>query len=114
MELKVKAVDRDEDDYTSILAQLRRSIGRVGDEESATVNVDDVILHLSEAQAALQSLAGDDYLSNMVTTDDSHGYILFKSANSAVGVALDELASFATSELRVRHLNSYVSETFPC
>jgi len=113
VELKVRTVDRDDEDYQTILAQLHRVVRGSDVEASAPLNAEDILLHLSEVQTALQSLAGDDYLTNMVTANDTHGYLIFKNASSAVGVALDELASFATSELRVRNLNMYVSETYP-
>jgi len=113
VELKVRTVDRDDEDYQTILAQLHRVVRGSDVEASAPLNAEDILLHLSEVQTALQSLTGDDYLTNMVTANDTHGYIIFKNASSAVGVALDELASFATSELRVRNLNMYVSETYP-
>jgi hypothetical protein len=113
VELKVRIVDRDDEDYKSVVAQLYSAVQQGGDLEASNVNAEDVLLHMTAVQSALQSLTGDDYLTGMVTANDTHGYIVFKNANSPVGVALDEVASFATSELRVRNLNMYVSETYP-
>jgi hypothetical protein len=112
VELKVGTVNHDDEDYRSVVTQLYRAVREVGDEEAGNVNADNEFFRLNEVQTGLQALTGDDYLNNMVTADDVHGYIIFKNANSAMGGALDELASFATSELRVRNINAFISETY--
>jgi hypothetical protein len=110
VELKAKTVDREDEDYKYIVAQLYRTVRQQVDDEAANVRSDDDVLFL--AQTALQSLTGDDYLSSMLMADEIR-ILLSKNSDSPLGFSLDELASFATMELRIRNLNSYVSETYP-
>jgi hypothetical protein len=110
VELKVKTVDREDEDYKYIVAQLYRTVRQQADDEALIFRSDDDVLFL--AQTALQSLTGDDYLSSMLMADEIR-ILLSKNSDSPLGFSLDELASFATMELRIRNLNSYVSETYP-
>jgi hypothetical protein len=48
----------------------------------------------------------------MVEPTNQIGYPVYKSATSPVGVPLDELASFATEELRMRKLTQFFESSY--
>jgi len=68
---------------------------------------------LQDCVAALDRLSGNDLLSKMVSGENGPGYNVWKDATSPVGVSIDELAAFATAELRMTSLEKFVSDTFP-
>lgn len=77
----------------------------------------DQFFNLEQTIAALQTLTGDQYLSYVINDTNPIGYGIHKSATSETGVSLDELAAFATVELRIRKIaeyivNAYSSTTF--
>jgi len=115
IEMKVRHVAEDDEDYLANAASIAR--GRVdssSDEEEASGTVDeDIVFDLESAKSALGALTGDDYLSSMITADNPLGYIVWKDATSVAGVALEEVAAFATTELRMRRLVSFVEELYP-
>lgn len=116
LELKVMLVDSQDDDYVSNAAKLLSARpGSVKDEESSiATDGEEVFFNLEQVHEALFTLAGDDYfLSSMVSPDNVHGYNLWKDATSLVGATLDEVAAFATTELRMKALESFVQEHFP-
>lgn len=88
---------------------------RQADDEEANCHTEDV-LYL--AQTALQSLTGDDYLTTVLAAANNEalqGQLVLKTngnGNLSIDFSIDELASFATMELRIRNLNEYVSETY--
>jgi ATP-binding cassette subfamily A (ABC1) protein 3 len=110
VEMKVKLVAPEDEDYKANAMKLTTRVGSVDDAEAPS---DEEIFNLEQALTALRALSGDDYLSNLVTAENPIGYNVFKSATSVAGVTLDELAEFATGELRMRILEKYVEDTFP-
>jgi len=109
IELKVKLIDKQDQDYVLNAATLAQSRGIELDEEATSTRSEDVFFNLEEALGALQSLTGDDYLSSLITPDNPAGYNIYK--NACIGVEpLDELAAFATIELRMRNLETFVHE----
>jgi ATP-binding cassette subfamily A (ABC1) protein 3 len=109
VEMKLMLVTPLDEDYKANFAKLTR----VESTDTVEAASGEETFNKEEALAALRDLSGDDYLSNLVTADNPIGYNVFKNATSVVGVTLDELAAFATSELRMRVLEKYVEETFP-
>lgn len=113
LELKVASPGKEDDDYKTNTLTLARSKGVVsGDEEEVNENVE-VFFNLTEAQAALQKVTGDDYLSSMLTANNPTGYGVFKDASSPTGVLLRDLTSFVASELRMRDLNAFIMGEYP-
>jgi len=108
VELKVKVVDESDQDYQTNLGTLASAAGHENLEEGV-----DVFLNYDQTINALNTLTGDDRLSVMVTPENPAGYSVYKSSSSPVGVELEELASFATIELRMSNLNAFVMEKFP-
>jgi ABC-type multidrug transport system ATPase subunit len=113
IELKAKIVDREDDDYISNATALAGAKRSVPDLEAWSDAVDGTFFTHSEMLAALQRLTGDTFLSSMVSPDNEHGYSIWKDSTSGVGVPLDALAAFATNELRMRSLETFVGQTFP-
>jgi ATP-binding cassette subfamily A (ABC1) protein 3 len=109
VEMKLMLVSPLDEDYKVNAAKLARADST----DAVEAQSGEETFNKEEALAALQALSEDDYLSNLVTVDNPIGYNVFKNATSVVGVTLDELAAFATSELRMRVLEKYVEETFP-
>lgn len=73
--------------------------------------------NLEQTIALLKKLTGDQYLSYVINDRNPIGYGIHKSATSESGVSLNELAAFATIELRIRKIaeyivNAYSSTTF--
>lgn len=130
VELKLKIVDQADEDYKINLLKLQDGGNTASqsdeyDADAAAASVEegimegsireaeDKFLTLNEALQALQGLTGDDYLSSMVRANSPTVYVVHKAATSATGVTLNELATFATDELRMRSLQAFVELTYP-
>jgi ATP-binding cassette subfamily A (ABC1) protein 3 len=59
------------------------------------------------------NVSGDNYLSCMIRSDNPYGYNIWKDASSPVGVPLDALAAFSTSEIRMRNIDRFIVANFP-
>lgn len=118
-ELKLQEVNDDDEDYRRNVTNLLSHAGELEpeeaspDEEEALPNTEDVFLRLGAARSAVNNLTGDEYLSSIITAKDPTGYVVWKNASSPLGVAVDELASFATEELRMRSLKQFFEENYP-
>jgi ATP-binding cassette subfamily A (ABC1) protein 3 len=106
VEMKIKNVEASDADYVENLSKIAGAAGVIATH-------DDIFLNLEKATTALAALTDDTFLTDMVNEHDPAGYTVFKEASSPVGVDLDGLAVFATSELRMRKLNSFIAETYP-
>lgn len=104
IELKLDSVNKDDEDYATNLASIA-NISR------KPVNA---TLSLESACHALHILAdGTNVLSKLVADGDNPvGYGIWREASSTEGVSLETLASFATLELRMRAVESFVSARF--
>lgn len=111
LELKVATVKQADDDVRAYLVALARIRGGLSDEEAVSPEPE-IFFNFEEAKAALNKITGDDYLSSMLTSSNPTGYGVYNDATSAVGVDLAELASFVASELRMRQLQSFVSQNY--
>lgn len=116
VEMKIKNVGPSDADYVENLSKIAESaeitLPTLANEDGEATH-DDIFMNLDTAKAALAALTGDTYLTDMVSEHDPAGYTVFKEASSPVGVDLDGLVVFATSELRMRKLNSFIAETYP-
>ena len=111
VELKTKIVDPADEDYLDILSRFSSFLGSSQDTEAGVIP--EVHLNAAQAQAALRHLTNDDFLSSKVTLEDPTGYVIFKAASSGLGCSLEELASFASSELRMVGLSKFFETHFP-
>jgi len=120
VEMKCKLVEKTDQDYIDVVTKLGEgrlqandvSESAVEEGEVNTVKTEDIFFTLDETLAALQNLTGDTYLSGIINDENPIGYNIHKSATSPVGVSLDELAAFATVELRVRKIAEYVVTSY--
>ena len=119
IELKVDAVSLTDTDYIENARSLSAQKGRADDEEAppeapeAPQAPEALFFNLDEALEALRALTGDSFLADMVHADSHVGYGIWKDATSAVGCPLDELAAFATAELRLRNVEEFVKANYP-
>jgi ATP-binding cassette, subfamily A (ABC1), member 3 len=112
LELKVDATAKDDDDLRINLVKLARFKSAVEDEEKLTADME-LFFNLEEAQSALQQLTQNEYLSSMLIATNPTGYGIYKDCNSATGIHLSALASFATNEIRMRDLGLFIVTAYP-
>lgn len=113
VELKIKLVSEEDADYAANAAKLLESKRGTpsADEEAATAN-EEVFFNLQEALTGLKSLTDSEDLASLVNPDHPAGYVIWKDANAGL-LPLNELAAFATSELRMLNLAAFVEEHYP-
>jgi ATP-binding cassette, subfamily A (ABC1), member 3 len=108
VELNVDMIKQDEDDYNKVLLALLQF------QESTEIQMGpEGGFSLEQCQELLNRLTGDDSLSSLVCADNAAGCLIWKDASSPHGVSLEDLALFATSELRMRKLQAFVQSSFP-
>lgn len=112
LELKVAATVKDDDDFKTNLVLLARAKGGVSDVEEVSPDAE-IFFNVNEAQAALQTVTNNEYLSSMLNAANPTGFGVYKDASSATGVLLSELTLFATNEIRMRDLGSFVGGAYP-
>jgi len=122
IELKVDAVKQTDTDYIQNARSLSAQKGRTDGEDAppeapeapeAPQAPETLFFNLDEALEALRALTGDSFLSDMVHDKSHIGYGIWKDATSAVGCPLDELAAFATAELRSRNVEEFIKANYP-
>lgn len=112
IEMKVDIIDKAAADYKENLRVLSAWKGRTEDEE-VPPDAEDVFFNLDETQAALRVLTNDSFLADMVHSGNQFGFGIWRDATSVTGCPLDELAAFATSELRLRLVEAFLKTTYP-
>jgi len=122
IELKVDAVKQTDTDYIQNARSLSAQKGRTDGEDAppeapeapeAPQAPETLFFNLDEALEALRALTGDSFLSDMVHDKSHIGYGIWKDATSVVGCPLDELAAFATAELRSRNVEDFIKANYP-
>jgi ATP-binding cassette, subfamily A (ABC1), member 3 len=111
--MKAEVPDRRDEDYLETMNKLAATKGGVHvDEENA--EIPDVIFSYDEVIEALNVLGDQDgSLSAMIRADDPIGYNIYKDSTSPVGVTLVSLATWATTELRMRRIEAFLVQRFP-
>lgn len=112
VEMKTKMVDSCDEDYAEIKGRLAELIGANAVEDTEEGIVQNIHLSVPDAISALKSLTNDDSLGSMVNINDPNGCVIYRSASSPVGCTLEELASFAVSELRMKNLDDFFRDNF--
>ena len=112
VEMKTKVVDSGDEDYLEIRSKLIESVGISEVEDAEQGIVQGVSFTLGQALTALKNLTKDDTLSSKVNAIDATGYVIYKSAASLAGCTLEELASFAVSEIRMVNLDIFFRDRF--
>lgn len=117
VEMKIKNVETTDSDYIKNLNAIAKAanveLPERTDEEGALEHYDEVFLNMEQTLQALAALTGDQFMTYMVTEFDPTGYLIYKEAASPSGIDIDGLTSFATSEMRMRGLQSFVTESYP-
>jgi hypothetical protein len=113
VELKVNHVSKDDKDYISHAVAIAQSKGGISDVEASLTVTENMFFNEAEVKQELDKLSGDTFLSDMVTMGNPIGYSLYKSSTSFSGASLDEIAAFATTELRMRALARFVENSYP-
>jgi ABC-type multidrug transport system ATPase subunit len=117
VEMKVEFVNQTDPDYLDTVAKLAEAAGK-------TVNLDhgedgegpvkggpsDVSLNEDEALTALQAI--DEKIADIFNANDENGYAIYKNACSPAGCTLQELGTFAATELRMMVLEKFFEENF--
>jgi hypothetical protein len=111
VELKVKLTEREDTDFLVNAATLLQS-KNVAESIDAEI-APDVFLSLDETVKGLQALSGDDFLSAMISAENPIGYNVWKDASSPIGASIEDVAAFATTELRMRALASFIDDKYP-
>lgn len=111
VEMKLLLVDTSDQDYVETLAKLQEGTPAAGGEEGG-VPPAGVYFDLDQTLVALRSLTDDDSLVGMIQTSNQIGYPIYKSAASPTGVPLDEIASWATEELRMNNLTRFFESSY--
>jgi len=113
VEMKIKNVETVDKDYVEILTGLSRIAGV--SEELALEKGGEIYLDLEKTKLALTEITSDGYLPNMLDEKDLNGpgFMVLKEAKSPTGIDLDEIAEFATTELRMRSLYDFINTTYP-
>ena len=117
IEMKCKLVTKNDPDYIMAVSQLAQYGSNAvnegtGDAEGAVRNEQEIFFNLDQTINALQRLTGDMFLASMISDENPIGFNIHRSATSVTGVPLDELAAFATVELRVRRMAEYLVNTY--
>ncbi|GKY90545.1 hypothetical protein MPSEU_000028200 [Mayamaea pseudoterrestris] len=111
VELKVRLTKKDDPDCIANAAALVKS--KTGAAPADIETAFEVFFTLDETLTALRALSGDETLASAVNSEDPLGYNLWKDASSPTGAPLDDIAAFATTELRMRKLARFIDEHYP-
>jgi ATP-binding cassette, subfamily A (ABC1), member 3 len=106
VELNLKMIKVDDIDYSDV-------VGKLNDIVLSTSLSEIQGLNLSRCKEALNSLAGDESLSSLISVENPSGSSIWKDATSPIGVSLKDLSIFVVTEHRIRRLEEFVRDTFP-
>jgi len=125
VELKIRNVEPKDEDFLSNVRDIALAVGVDAptpvvsdtDQEQAVPESipleEGAFLKLEKVMVALQSLSEDGFLNSKLNANDPVGYAVHKTATSEEGISLTSLAYFATAELRMKKLHSFVQEHYP-
>jgi ATP-binding cassette subfamily A (ABC1) protein 3 len=115
VEMKVRIVETTDQDYLEVLSSFATFAGVPSrlDDGCDPSKANEIFLDFKQTCEALTRVTGDNLLTNMLSENDPVGYAVFKEANSVSGIDLEALTEFAATELRVRRLHDFFSETYP-
>lgn len=112
VELKATAIDSNDPDYLQNARALAAFKGTMFAEETAVADVSLTFNH-PETLGALNQLTNDIFLSGMVVEAHPQGYNVWRDATAITGISLASLATFCTTELRIRNLSTFIATEFP-
>lgn len=115
IEMKVQHpqdADKDVLDTTHQILQYFNVVSEDVEEVNLHQLAADTNLHLEQVKAVCEQLTGNDYLSNMLNSNNPNGYHIFKLAESPVGITADELVGFCVEELRVKAVVDFFKSSY--
>lgn len=107
VEGKVKEVLLNDSDYKKNLISLLEHFNAPTDGTGQ-----DLFINLNDALRAVEAISQETDIVNMITEENPIGYVIYKDASSAAGVALDELCFFITAEMRIKNLEWFFNDSF--
>lgn len=117
VEMKVEFVNQTDPDYLDTVAKLAEAAGKSvnldhGEDGEGPVKggPSEVSLNEDEALTALQAI--DEKIADIFNPNDENGYAIYKNACSPAGCTLQELGTFAATELRMMVLEKFFEENF--
>jgi ATP-binding cassette, subfamily A (ABC1), member 3 len=112
IELKAKVIEGTDDDFIHIARSLASFKGTLFAEQTAVADVN-LTFSFAETIGALNHVTNDMFLSSMISETHAQGFNVYRDATSVAGISLLALATFCTSELRIRNLGAFVMNEFP-
>lgn len=112
VEINAKEAESGDADFvahSSVLARFKN----VSVDGETGIPSQDPGFSLPEVISALNKITSDMYLSVLVSPDSTIGSRIHRMASSPGGVSLTELAFFATAEVRMRAIGTFMSNKFP-
>jgi hypothetical protein len=102
-------VDPTDDDYIKVIDKLKHFVDAqcIAENEGFDLFQCDLALKI-----VTEDLSLPKPLSNLLCPSNSNAYTIVKDAMSPLGVTMNDLAIFATSEIRILNLEKFVNETF--
>ena len=114
LEMKVQVVENKDEDYLNNLSAFAKVAGvEPPVEDTPASKYEKTFLDLNQTIKALTEVSGDGFLAGKLNESDPVGYVVFKEACSRNGIDLCSLAEFATTELRMRSLQTFITEHYP-
>ena len=112
IQMKLKEVAHSDTDYVAAYGQLANLSGVTVPEDVESAWLAETFLNFNQTIVALEGFTGDDSLTKLVTADDPTGYPIYSAARTNVGVSLEELTSFAVSEIRIQMVEAFFEHNF--
>jgi len=111
--MKAELPNRNDEDFIITASTLAATKGATQVEESRG-DLPEIFFSYAEVVAALASVDdASNSLAAMVTADNPIGYNVYKDSTSTVGVTLLALATWATTELRMKKIGQFLEQRFP-
>jgi ATP-binding cassette, subfamily A (ABC1), member 3 len=111
IEMRCKIVSKDDTDYQENVKKLAAAIN-VEAPEHEDLKTDEIFFNLDQTRSSLHTLTDNNHLADIVAPENPSGYQIYKNASSPIGTTLEELAAFATLELRILKIALFVHNTY--
>ena len=111
--MKADIPNRHDADFLENASKLAatKGVARIDDESGELPDVNFSYADVTQALTVL--VDGDNSLSSLINDVDPVGYNIYKDCTSPVGVTLIALATWATTELRMKRIEEFLAQRFP-
>lgn len=110
--MKAELPDRNDGDFITIASTLAATKTGVQVEEGAA-DLPNLFFFQAEVMRALAAVDESNSLAGMVAAHNPIGYNVYKDCTSPTGVSLLALATWATTELRMKKIEQFLEQRFP-